>query len=106
MEVVLDEVKFELLFDLRWFLGGEVCWVVIVCLLVSEFDILLLDEFINYLDFNMIEWLEKRLNLFLGVIIMISYDCIFLCWMINVCFWFDWGWVCIFNKGYVYFDDW
>lgn len=46
------EVKFELL------LGGWLCKVVLVRVLVSEFDLLLFDEFINYLDMSSVIWFE------------------------------------------------
>lgn len=44
------------------FLGGECCCVVLCCLLLQKLDILLLDEFINYLDVESIDWLEQYLQ--------------------------------------------
>lgn len=40
------------------FLGGECCWVALVCLLLSNLDILFFDEFINYFDVELVDWLE------------------------------------------------
>lgn len=47
-------------------------------MLLNEFDLLFLDEFINYLDLEMIKWFEDYLCYFKGVIVIISYDCYFL----------------------------
>lgn len=64
------------------FLGGWVCCVVFVCVLVVNLDILLLDELINYLDVEVIIWFEDLLFNFKGLIIFILYDCLFICKMV------------------------
>lgn len=55
------------------------------------FDLLLLDELMNYLDYEMIEWLENFLNNYCGVVLMVIYDCYFLDWVINWIFEFFFG---------------
>ncbi|MBQ9336992.1 MAG: ABC-F family ATP-binding cassette domain-containing protein [Lentisphaeria bacterium] len=56
------------------FSGG---WQMRACMaktLLSEPDILLLDEPSNYLDTPAVEWLRKRLKSFAGTLLMISHD--------------------------------
>lgn len=43
---------------IKVFFGGEWRRVVLCCLLLSNLDILFLDEFINYLDVEFVYWLE------------------------------------------------
>lgn len=44
------------------FLGGQKKWVVIVKNLIQLVDLFILDELINYLDNEMIEWFEGYLS--------------------------------------------
>lgn len=56
-------------------------WCRRVCLaraLVSRPDLLLLDEPTNHLDLDTIEWLERRLNNFMGALLFITHDRSFL----------------------------
>lgn len=43
---------------------------------------LLLDELINYFDIEMICWFELSLFNYNGVIVFVSYDCVFICSMV------------------------
>lgn len=47
-------------------------------MLFKEFDLFFFDELINYLDMEIIKWLEDYLKYFKGVIVIISYDRYFL----------------------------
>jgi ATP-binding cassette subfamily F protein 3 len=54
--------------------GGWRMRVVLARLLVSRPDILLLDEPTNHLDIESINWLERFLKAFTGIIILVSHD--------------------------------
>lgn len=54
--------------------GGWRMRVVLARLLVSKPDILLLDEPTNHLDIESINWLERFLRSFSGIIILVSHD--------------------------------
>lgn len=62
--------------------GGEKGRVMLAKILLSRPDILLLDEPLNHLDLEAIEWLEGFLNKFISTYIIISHDRFFLD---NVC---------------------
>lgn len=58
--------------------GGEKTTVILGKLLMDNPDILLLDEPTNYLDMDSIEWLERYLNNYDGIVIIVSHDRYFL----------------------------
>lgn len=58
--------------------GGEKTTVILGKLLMDNPDILLLDEPTNHLDMDSIEWLEKYLNNYDGIVIIVSHDRYFL----------------------------
>lgn len=59
VEMVVEGLKFDFDWVVMMVLGGECCCVVLVCLLVEVFELMLLDELINYLDIEVIGWLEE-----------------------------------------------
>lgn len=63
--------------------GGEKRKVALACALVKTCDILMLDEPTNYLDSDMIEWLEKYLIKFPKSLVMITHDRYFLERVVN-----------------------
>ncbi|SCZ82003.1 ribosomal protection-like ABC-F family protein [Acidaminobacter hydrogenoformans] len=58
--------------------GGEKTRTLFGRLLLQAPDVLLLDEPTNHLDSDMLEWLERYLNLYDGTVIVISHDRYFL----------------------------
>ena len=58
--------------------GGEMRRVALAKLLLSRPDILLLDEPTNHLDITRVEWLEKFVNAFKGVVMTVTHDRVFL----------------------------
>ncbi len=86
--------------------GGEARRTSIARALVSAPDILLLDEPTNHLDLATIDWLEKELDAFRGVLVIISHDRTFLANMTNGCLWLDGGIIRTLNKGFEHFDKW
>lgn len=58
--------------------GGEKTRALFGRLLLQAPDVLLLDEPTNHLDSDMLEWLERYLNLYDGTVIVISHDRYFL----------------------------
>lgn len=58
--------------------GGEKTRVLFGRLLLQAPDVLLLDEPTNHLDSDMLEWLERYLNVYEGTVIIISHDRYFL----------------------------
>ncbi len=58
--------------------GGEKVRVNLARILLRDCDILLLDEPTNHLDLNSLEWLEKFLHEFVGTVVVISHDRVFL----------------------------
>lgn len=60
--------------DVSKFFGGECCCVVFCCLLLEKFEMFLLDEFINYLDVELVVWLECFLYDYEGIVVVIIYD--------------------------------
>ena len=58
--------------------GGEKTRVNLARILLRDCDILLLDEPTNHLDMASLEWLEKFIQEFLGTVVVISHDRVFL----------------------------
>lgn len=58
--------------------GGQRAKLMLSKLLLSELDVMLLDEPTNFLDIEHIEWLKKYLDTFKGTFILISHDTQFL----------------------------
>ena len=63
--------------------GGQKIRAYLAKILVSEPDLLILDEPTNYLDINSIEWLESYLRDFPGAVVMVSHDRYFLDQCVN-----------------------
>lgn len=66
------------------FLGGQKKWLVLVKFIIEELEFFIFDEFINYFDFDMIEWLEEYLQQFCIMLFMVMYDCYFLEWVCDI----------------------
>lgn len=58
--------------------GGQRAKLMLAKLLLSELDVMLLDEPTNFLDIEHIEWLKKYLDSFKGTFLVISHDTEFL----------------------------
>lgn len=58
--------------------GGQRAKLMLAKLLLSELDVMLLDEPTNFLDIEHIEWLKKYLDTFKGTFLVISHDTEFL----------------------------
>ncbi|MCL1864149.1 MAG: ABC-F type ribosomal protection protein [Defluviitaleaceae bacterium] len=58
--------------------GGEKTRVNLARILLRDCDILLLDEPTNHLDLDSLEWLENFIKKFLGTVVIISHDRVFL----------------------------
>jgi ATPase subunit of ABC transporter with duplicated ATPase domains len=58
--------------------GGQRAKVMLASLLLSDYDIILLDEPTNYLDIEHVEWLTDYLNKYKGTVLVISHDTEFL----------------------------
>lgn len=58
--------------------GGQKKKVALACALVSQVDILILDEPTNHIDSDMVEWLEGYLSRYTGALVMITHDRYFL----------------------------
>lgn len=58
--------------------GGEKTTVILGKILLQNPDILLLDEPSNHLDLDAMEWLEKYIKEYKGVVVMVSHDRYFL----------------------------
>ncbi len=56
------------------FSGGWQMRAAMARVLLAEPDVLLLDEPSNYLDIPAVEWLQKKLNSFVGTLLLISHD--------------------------------
>ncbi|MBE6371177.1 MAG: ABC-F family ATP-binding cassette domain-containing protein [Lentisphaerae bacterium] len=85
------------------FSGG---WQMRACMaktLLSEPDILLLDEPSNYLDTPAVEWLRKRLKSFAGTLLMISHDRFLLNSLTNVTLEVNSGHVTRYPGNYSYY---
>ncbi|MDP3387673.1 MAG: ABC-F family ATP-binding cassette domain-containing protein [Eubacteriales bacterium] len=63
--------------------GGQKSRVMLARLLLSSPDILMLDEPTNHLDISSIEWIEKYIRDFKGMVLLISHDRYFLDKVIN-----------------------
>ncbi len=77
--------------DVKVLSGGERRRVALCRLLLSDPDILLLDESINHLDAESVEWLEQYLKSFPGTVIAVTHDRYFLD---NVA-----GWILELDRG-------
>lgn len=65
------------------FFGGERVCLVMVCFLLKFFNLLVLDEFINYLDIIFKDIFKKVLMEYDGILVVVLYDRDFLVGLIN-----------------------
>jgi ABC transport system ATP-binding/permease protein len=86
--------------------GGEGRRVSLARALVGEPDILLLDEPTNHLDIPAIEWLEERLAVYAGGLLIISHDRAFLKRLSRRTLWLDRGRLREVERGYAEFEAW
>lgn len=86
--------------------GGERRKVALAKALIDNPDILLLDEPTNHLDIATIEQLEKIIKDFVGAVVLISHDRMFLSNTSEVTFWLDRGNMHRNNKGFKFFEEW
>lgn len=106
VEMVVEGLKFDFFCLVEIVLGGEWCCVVFVKLMVEVFELMLLDELINYLDIEVVCWFENELVNMCVVYVLISYDCVFLWVFMCVMFWIDCGEVCCQEIGFDGFEVW
>lgn len=83
--------------------GGEKTRTLFGSLLLRAPDVLLLDEPTNHLDNDMLEWLERYLNLYDGTVIMISHDRYFLDLVTQSILELDQGFVRHFEGNYSWY---
>jgi ATP-binding cassette subfamily F protein uup len=86
--------------------GGEKRRAAIARILVSEPDVLLLDEPTHHLDLPTIQWLEEQLQSFRGGFVLISHDRAFLNRLTRLTFWLDRGVVRRMEAGFSEFEQW
>jgi len=106
IEEILSHLELDPIAMLSNLSGGESRRVMLAKALIGHPDVLLLDEPTNHLDMTTIEWLEERLNIYSGTILMISHDRAFLSKISKRTFWLDRGHVRTLEKGYPFFEDW
>jgi len=80
IEKVVSGFKAKYLLDKKYenLSGGEKTIINLICLILKDADILLLDEATNHLDIDMLEWLENYLISCHKTIIIVSHDRYFL----------------------------
>ncbi|MEL1196057.1 ABC transporter ATP-binding protein, partial [Staphylococcus epidermidis] len=71
--------------------------------LIESPDLLILDEPPNHLDFDSIEWLEKRLAQYQGALLIVTHDRYFLDRVANQIFELDGGQLYSYNGNYEQF---
>ena len=86
--------------------GGEKRKAALAKTLIGDPDILLLDEPTNHLDITTIEILENVIKNFLGAVVVISHDRMFLSNISQTTFWLDRGILRRNNKGFKFFEEW
>ncbi|MDJ0755551.1 MAG: ABC-F family ATP-binding cassette domain-containing protein [Ardenticatenaceae bacterium] len=64
--------------------GGQRTRALLARLLLEEPDLLVLDEPTNHLDIEAVEWLEGRLNIWEGAVLIVSHDRYFLDKVVNM----------------------
>lgn len=74
-------------------------------MLFGNFDFLLLDEFINDLDVEMVIWLVDFLVDFKNMVIVVFYDCYFLDMVCMYVVDIDFNWICIFMGNYMFWYE-
>ena len=58
--------------------GGQQKRVALACVLIRDFDLLILDEPTNHIDSDMVTWLEDFLKKYRGALLMVTHDRYFL----------------------------
>lgn len=83
--------------------GGEKTIVNLATILLKNPDVLLLDEPTNHLDIETLEWLEKFLNSYKGMVVLISHDRYFLDKVVNKIILLEKGKTIVYFGNYSYF---
>lgn len=86
--------------------GGQLRRAALARALITAPDVLMLDEPTNHLDLAGIEWLEKYLANYRGVLVCVSHDRAFLAAISRKVFWIDKGMIRICPTGYKGFEEW
>lgn len=101
----VNKFKIGHLLDLNYnnLSGGEKRLVHFTSLMISNPDILLLDEPTNHLDIDTLEWLEKYLKNYKGIILMVSHDRYFMDKVVKKIILLDRGNIDIYFGNYSYY---
>ena len=86
------------------FSGGQRTKIAFIKLLLSKPDILLLDEPTNHLDINTIEWLENYLKNYLGSVVIVSHDRMFLDNIVDKVYEIEYGTIVEYSGNYTFFE--
>ncbi len=106
VEAVLAGLRLDGSRDPATLSGGEGRRAALARVLVSEPDVLLLDEPANHLDLPTILWLEGELKAYQGGLVVISHDRAFLNSITRQTLWLDRGLVRRNDQGFAAFEAW
>lgn len=83
-------------------LGGEKVWLLLVKLMVKEFNFLVFDELMNDFDIEMFDLLQELLDNYDGIVLLVSYDCDFFdCVVIMIIVMEGNGFVMVYVGGWI-----